>query len=35
LRIFDPSRARPCLLQAGDAVQFVPIGRDEWDRYTS
>lgn len=35
LRIFDSSRSRPSLFRAGDAVQFVPISRDEWDRYAS
>lgn len=31
LRLFDPSRPDPCLLQAGDQVQFVPIGPAEFD----
>ena len=35
LRLFDPSRSRPSLFQAGDAVQFVPISRHEWDRSAS
>ena len=25
LRLFDPTRARPCLLQPGDRVRFVPV----------
>jgi inhibitor of KinA len=25
LKPFDPSRAEPCLLKAGDSVQFYPI----------
>ena len=29
---FDPSRAEPFLLTAGDAVQFYPIDRGEFDR---
>jgi inhibitor of KinA len=28
---FDPSRAEPFLLKAGDAVQFYPIDRREYD----
>ena len=28
---FDPSRAEPFLLKAGDAVQFYPIDRAEYD----
>ncbi|MDI6771218.1 MAG: 5-oxoprolinase subunit PxpB [bacterium] len=33
LRLFDPSRARPCLLQPGDRVRFVPIpnGSAAWE----
>jgi inhibitor of KinA len=31
---FDPSRADPFLMQAGDAVQFYPIDRAEYDRWT-
>ena len=29
---FDASRAEPFLMKAGDAVQFYPIARDEYDR---
>ena len=29
---FDPSREAPFLMQAGDAVQFYPIDRDEYER---
>jgi KipI family sensor histidine kinase inhibitor len=29
LRLFDPSRSQPFLLQAGDEVRFRPIGADE------
>jgi inhibitor of KinA len=29
---FDPSRAEPFLLKAGDAVQFYPIDRAQYDR---
>ncbi|MDP9651582.1 5-oxoprolinase subunit PxpB [Paraburkholderia caledonica] len=31
LQMFDPSRAEPCLLQAGDKVRFVPIDPAEFD----
>ena len=31
VRPFDPSRAEPFLLKAGDAVQFYPIDRSEYD----
>lgn len=27
LRLFDAGRARPCLLQAGDCLRFVPVTR--------
>ncbi len=29
---FDPSRDDPFLMKAGDAVQFYPIDRDEYER---
>jgi inhibitor of KinA len=29
---FDPARERPFLMRAGDAVQFYPIDRSEYDR---
>jgi KipI family sensor histidine kinase inhibitor len=32
---FDPQRAEPFLLQAGDAVQFYPISREEFDQWPS
>jgi inhibitor of KinA len=32
LRLYDPSRTTPFLLQVGDGVRFVPIGRQEYDR---
>ena len=32
---FDPSRAEPFLLTAGDSVQFYPIDRGEFDRWSS
>ena len=31
---FDPSRDDPFLMKAGDAVQFYPIDRAEYDRWT-
>lgn len=31
LRMFDPARSEPCLLQAGDKVRFVSIGPAEFD----
>ena len=31
LQTFDPSRREPCLFKPGDAVQFVPIDRHEFD----
>jgi inhibitor of KinA len=30
---FDPARSDPFLMKAGDAVQFYPIDRDEYDRW--
>ena len=32
---FDPARAEPFLLKAGDAAQFVRIAREEYDRWPS
>ena len=32
IKMFDLSRAEPFLLTAGDAVQFYPIDRDQFDR---
>ena len=31
---FDPARADPFLMTAGDAVQFYAIERAEYDRWT-
>ena len=33
LKPFDPARADPFLMKAGDAVQFYPIDRGEYDRW--
>ena len=35
LRIFDPRRARPSLLAAGDEVRFVPIDSHAFERFVS
>ncbi len=32
LRLFDPMRPQPFLIQAGDRVRFVPVQRDEYER---
>ena len=32
LRLFDPTRADPFLVRAGDTVRFTPIDRTEFDR---
>jgi inhibitor of KinA len=34
VRPFDPDRAQPFLMKAGDAVQFYPIAREEFDAWT-
>jgi KipI family sensor histidine kinase inhibitor len=34
IKPFDPERADPFLMKAGDAVQFYPIDRGEYDRWT-
>lgn len=31
VRLFDPTRSDPALLQPGDRVGFFPVGRDEYD----
>ena len=31
---FDPHRAQPVLLEPGDRVKFVPIAREEFDRFS-
>ncbi|MCU1382631.1 MAG: pxpB [Acidobacteria bacterium] len=33
MKPFDPSRAEPFLMKAGDGVQFYPIDRGEYDRW--
>jgi len=35
LKPFDPARAEPFLMKAGDAVQFYPIAREEFDAWTA
>lgn len=37
LRLFDPDRAQPCLLQPGDRVRFVPVpnGSAAWEAATT
>lgn len=32
LRLYDPERAQPFLVEAGDQVRFVPIERNEYDK---
>lgn len=32
VELYDPQRADPCLLRPGDAVQFMRISRDEFER---
>jgi inhibitor of KinA len=34
LKPFDPARDEPFLMEAGDAVQFYPIDRAEYDRWS-
>ena len=34
VRPFDPRRAQPVLLEPGDRVRFVPIAREEFDRFS-
>jgi inhibitor of KinA len=34
LKPFDPARSEPFLMKAGDAVQFFPIDRAEYDGWT-
>lgn len=35
LKPFDPNRATPFLMKAGDTVQFYPIGRAEYEAWPS
>jgi inhibitor of KinA len=35
LRLFDPARAEPFLVRAGDTVRFSPIDRATYDRMTA
>ncbi|HWQ29909.1 MAG TPA: 5-oxoprolinase subunit PxpB [Negativicutes bacterium] len=32
LKLYDPSRSTPVLLQAGDYLRFVPVDKSEYDR---
>jgi KipI family sensor histidine kinase inhibitor len=32
VRLFDPSRRPPVIVEAGDYIRFVPVGRDEYQR---
>lgn len=32
-KLFDPNREEPCLLKAGDEVQFISITKDEFANY--
>ncbi len=34
LKLFDPSRKAPFLIEAGDSVRFIPITRDEFERHS-
>ncbi len=33
LKLFDPHRPAPCLLQAGDNIQFQPISREQFETW--
>jgi inhibitor of KinA len=33
LKLFDPNRTDPCLLKAGDGVEFFSITKDEFENY--
>jgi inhibitor of KinA len=35
LKPFDPARAKPFLMKAGDTVEFYPIDRAEYDAWPS
>jgi KipI family sensor histidine kinase inhibitor len=35
LRLFDPARAEPFLVRAGDTVRFAPIDRETYDRMSA
>jgi inhibitor of KinA len=32
-KLFDKNRAEPCLLKAGDSVEYYPITKDEFENY--
>ncbi|MDR1569310.1 MAG: 5-oxoprolinase subunit PxpB [Oscillospiraceae bacterium] len=32
VRLYDPARSKPVLLQAGDRVRFIPISEEEYER---
>jgi KipI family sensor histidine kinase inhibitor len=32
LKLYDPSRSTPVLLQAGDYLRFIPVDKEEYDR---
>lgn len=33
LKLFDPNRPAPCLLQTGDNIQFQPISREQFEAW--
>ena len=35
LKLFDANRKEPCLLKAGDEVEFYSITKDEFENYQS
>ena len=35
LKLFDPGKEKPCLLKAGDIVEFYSIGKDGFEDYQS
>jgi inhibitor of KinA len=35
LKLFDPTKTEPCLLRAGDEVEFFSITKDEFENYQS
>ena len=34
VRLFDPQRDPPCLLQSGDSIRFCPMDRQQFDDYS-